>query len=425
MSDSYSLISVIGTGQYTPAPDGGGKYRETVYEFPNGWRSEPSRLFLFEVMRSGLWNINKVVLIGTTTSSWDALVPDKLEANGDLWSSLYEECSDGKEEERPGLSELNKERLEEALGAEYGIPFVILTHNPTIDSETIEDVVMVYDHIYEKLSLQSKVLLDVTHGFRIMPMLMYQALQLYSDRLGTEDVSIIYGEYKSEEQISYVRDISKLWYFSEVNRQVYAFKNNYSGLELAKTLKTKAPELSDWIERFSRMINRNHIMQIGKMVELLQPILKKHSKGNLEPWIEDVYAELQKLYDRLGPCNSLSETMLEFSVLLFEHNLTTQAIIALRDSVQIRVAEKMSPDGKYIGDHGIWESNGAGSSFLDDVFRANLNKHKEAYRALRDKRNQIAHAGGEMWSQQPSNDEVNFNGFVSAVRGIFAFKELK
>ncbi|MDR2143171.1 MAG: hypothetical protein LBP29_02245, partial [Treponema sp.] len=86
--NGYTLITSLGTGMYQ------GGYEITIYQFPDEKKSEyRTSLFLEAIIRSNIWPIKKVILIGTRTTSWDALIPNRdSDENAGLWQKILDEC---------------------------------------------------------------------------------------------------------------------------------------------------------------------------------------------------------------------------------------------------------------------------------------------------------------------------------------------
>lgn len=82
-------------------------------------------------------------------------------------------------------------------------------HTQNIDFDTSEEVFACYKSLVPEIADDSDILFDITHGFRSMPILMYQTLQFVFSNNQSRKVELVYGEYIQSVDISYVRDLSK------------------------------------------------------------------------------------------------------------------------------------------------------------------------------------------------------------------------
>lgn len=393
MINDYTLIACVGTGQYMPAENGEGRYRKTIYQFNDGYRSEEVNLFLTAIIKSKVWNLKKIILVGTHTSSWDAIVPDKLGKNSKLWDDLCIECE--REHNGQGIKEENIHLLEGVLKEFYDIEFKILAHETEIINEHLDSILSVYNEVFSHILPKTKLVIDVTHGFRIMPMLLYQSLQLHSDEINSSDVEIIYGEYNEKDKVSYVRYVSLLWQIAEIERELVAFKTALNGNKLAEYVIPYSSNLAIWIKDFTELIQKNFVLRINPTIANLKLVLKDLDTQEKYPeWIKELKSFLNIICVRCS-ASLLSDQLFKFSEFLFEHNLETQATIALWESVRVACVQRTSKDEKQdIGKYDYFQNDiDCVKSRMEDLAKR-LNIAKELF-GLRNYRNQIAHAGME------------------------------
>ena len=193
----YTLISSVGTGMYK---DG---YRQTTYTFPDGKTFE-TRLFLEAILKCKYREIDSVILVGTQTSSWDALVDNSID--NDLWEQVFSATNQGE-----GIDGANPliHRLEEYLSNRFAnIKFIIKIHTDKVDFDTAESIFKTYNSLVPTIKKENHVLFDITHGFRSMPILLYQALQYsFTQSESLQNVELVYGEYNINTRISIVRTL--------------------------------------------------------------------------------------------------------------------------------------------------------------------------------------------------------------------------
>jgi len=405
---SYTLITSLGTGMYKK--DGG--YRKTKYKFEGDKVLEiETSLFLHAIIESKRWDIKKVILVGTRTSSWDVLIPNEGAADEDLWLTLKDECA-----KAPGISDALKDELKQKLSPWYhDIEFDIEVHTQKLDADTAEDVFAVYNGLTEKIEAGSNILFDITHGFRSMPMLIYEALQFDTEKVKKDNVEIIYGEFIEDEKISYIRNLSKFWELSKILQAKNLFTMRFDSTSLAEYIRPYWESGAKALSAFSDVVECNYSLLLPETLNQIKNALNdinKNPPGNLPSWCNDVRNELQEIHKRLQK-KEIPLTLIEFSKLLTEKGLYTQASIALQVALESAFVIKFGGE-EHLGDYKwlqaqITNHNKKGKSFyyfdlikpeIKGGFRNRLND-------IADMRNQIAH-GGSLSSSggKPSPDAL-------------------
>lgn len=364
------LITSLGTGMYN---DG---YRETTYRFSDNTQFTEKH-FLRAVLKHDR-SINRVVVLGTRTSSWDVFA----EHCFDAWERIKNEC-----ESEAGLRPESERTVEDCLAQDFpGIDFILKVHTPHLDRDTVENVLAVYNTIPEKIPEGSEIVFDITHGFRSMPLLIYQALQLDAEKIATCSVSLIYGEYNPSEKISLVRDLSAYWELSETAKAKHAFFKRLDGSALAPRLNDLWPRGGKAVARLSGIAACNFALQLPECLRQIDNALRAFPE-NAPLWVASIRDFLTEFHRRLDR-ETQHGTMFEYARLLAEMKLHTQAVIALQIAVELFIAN--GHEGA-VGDYDWWQTIG----------RNNLNEAKrrlpldtaESITRLGDLRNQIAHGG--------------------------------
>jgi CRISPR-associated Csx2 family protein len=382
----YTLIASLGTGMYK---DEGG-YQKTKYQFTDGKVYETS-LLLKAILETGTWPIKKVILIGTRTSSWDILIPDDGEA--DLWFTIKEACKN-----EPGISQASIDELEKKLPHWYhNIPFVLKVHTPKLDAVNAEAIFTVYMTISGELAPDTDVLFDITHGFRSMPILIYQALQLDSSKLQNRGINLIYGELIDKEKISYVRDLSKYWDFYEITAAKQRFTSRFDGKVLAEKIKPYWESGAKCLVRFSEIVECNYSLQIPDLLKQIRNAIEKFNTGEsgVSQWVIDVKDELagvlRTLYVSGDDPLVRGKTLRAYARLLEEKGLITQGVIALQIAIETAVIEKCG-GSNYIGDYKWWQEHGK-------IYFSNIKQKSSSMsislQKIENLRNQIAHGGAK------------------------------
>jgi len=393
--EGYTLISSIGTGMYKKE----GGYRDTVYQFPNG-KKWPTKIFLKAILEAEYYRpIKKVILAGTTSSSWDVLIPP--DADAGFWSKILDEC------ERNVFSDASKKELESKLSEwNNNIKFEIVLHTNEFTLENVENVFNKYLEIPGLLEPETNILFDITHGFRSMPLLIFQSLQLNARDIYGRKIELVYGEYIEEEKISHVRDLSEYWDYYEISSAIKLFEESFDGKQLADKISGHWESGAKFLKRFSEIVECNFSLQLPEALKQLKNALAGYNETGKPQWVNDVRNKLagifKELHQEAGEKYPVSKTVWEYSKLLRKKNLVTQAVIALQVVPETAVAEKYDPSkiGDFSWFNGYYDEKkskkieGTGDAKLKEIRKRNQ-KLSCSLGQIERLRNQIAHGGGK------------------------------
>ncbi len=190
---SRILITTLGKGQ--PPRNNPeavhGNYQTAQYRFEDGVSSEPTQFFglaLYHHLVETGWKPDGIVVLGTSTSMWDAWLESapELAEHGEFASALYELQKPGSK----GVSADDLRRLSDILSDHYQVDFDcrLIPFGRTQDEQA--DILRVLDGA---VGSGNEVILDVTHGFRHLPMLEMLSSFLLSHVKNVETKSIYYG----------------------------------------------------------------------------------------------------------------------------------------------------------------------------------------------------------------------------------------
>jgi len=422
--NGYTLISSIGTGMYKKE----GGYRKTLYQFPNGKKCETS-IFLKAILESEYYSpVKKIVLIGTTSSSWDVLIPND-EKNEDIWFKTKDLC------EKNMFSGESKE-LETKLSEWYNnIEFKLIVHTNEFTPKNVENVFDKYLEIPGLLEDETDIIFDITHAFRSMPLLIFQSMQVGASKIKGRKVKLLYGEY-IETDISSVRDLSSYWDYYEISSAIKLFEENLDGKILAEKIKPYWESGYKFLVRFSEIVECNFSLQLPEALKQLKNALADYNETGKPQWVIDVKDKLADIYRELnqksGEKYPVAKTVWEYSKLLRKKDLVTQAVIALQVVPETAVAEKYDPSK--IGDFGWFNGyfderkskkvEGIGDAKLKEIRKKNP-KLSSSLGQIERLRNQIAHGGGKDKKENYPH-QANIPGILKPVDGAIEefFKEL-
>lgn len=191
----HTLVSFLGRGPYRP--DGKrSDYRLATYRFvdsENGkeWSSSPSKHFAFsafEYYRQLGSPFEKIVLLGTAGSMWDTLAESFGALGGNSLSEALIDLSGMVDSETVIQSALDAyaDELSSTLSRHIRlqlIPFAV----------DIADQSTILTHITDAVEKRDRVYLDVTHGFRHLPMLGLAAAAVATSLRDATIEDIAYG----------------------------------------------------------------------------------------------------------------------------------------------------------------------------------------------------------------------------------------
>lgn len=404
---AYTLISAVGTGMYKEG------YRKTKYVFPDN-REVETHIFLNALLEVNYRDFSTVILVGTVTSAWDMLVDDKQDE--DFWLTVNSARETGK------IDQSLIHELEVYLERKIGKTVVIKVHTDTICEATSLDIFNVYSSIIPQIQTE-KILFDITHGFRSMPILLYQALQFsVSQNSNIKAVELVYGEYVEGKKCSYVRDLSSYWRYSQISDALTIFKDKLDGQKLANLVEEDWLEGAKAIRRLSEVVQANFALQIIEILRNITNVLDKKPEELPSYW-QEILNFLEELLLKLDKNNkSQSKILFNYSKLLASKKLDTQSIIALQVAVETAIAEFQGSD-KYIGDYEWWQETGRGEL---NSLKGKDKKMKNSLNNLEHLRNQIAHGGSKgklKGFPQAANIPNIFQSGVNGVEILFSMLE--
>lgn len=396
-----TLITSLGTGMY-----GKEGYRQTIYHFASGIQRE-NNMFLRAVLDSKLYDIGKIIIIGTRTSSWDILAEDLGDA--DFWAQLKDECS------LQGISDDSLNNLQNSLTDFYNFPVLLWAHNPVIGKDTIDELFPLYINAIDQAGEDDEILLDITHGFRSMPIFMYQSL-LFKFSHTSRHIQIIYGEYVEMDKISYVRDLSSYWELSQITEAKNRFFMQLDGKLLAEKLNPYWPKGAKCISALSGIVESNFCLQLSTILNQIENAVKEIPKS--PSWIVDIKTFLEEFKKKIND-KILAKTLYNYASFLAEKKLFVQAVIVLQISVEVKIITMSDKeDSEDIGNYEKWQD------VYKDKYHNLRNKFddKNKLNRLEQLRNQIAHGGAKSRYQGSSPQAVNTESiFLSAQKAVLNF----
>lgn len=267
---SKILISFVGTGPHDGDRESR-KYRTAKYNF-DGKVLETE--FVTKAMTE-FFHPDKIFLIGTPRSMWERIYETYADnnVNDDVWYDIDDWCKLSNHD-TPVKRLPHQEEVENALGEGSKVFLIRYGINEEQIIENINVVLGIRDH----LKNGDEIIIDITHSFRSLPLLIMQLI-LYLKQVENPKVSISHVYYgmldvKSEfNDEAPIVDISSIINLNNWITGAYAFKLNGSAKEICRLLsESEGRSAAGLIEKFSNVLNLNDMAQLQSQVQELSGI---------------------------------------------------------------------------------------------------------------------------------------------------------
>jgi len=213
-----------------------GGYQKTRYDFGDDSREEPTAFFGWPLQ--GRLKPDRLVILGTAGSMWEHLFEGDLafgDAEEDARLAL-QEAVDHKQVTALHLAPLAP-LLSERLGCEVILDLIPYCRDATEQVHLLE---IMATHVGEG----DRVNLDVTHGFRHLPMVaLLSALQLQTMRRAEVD-RIWYGSFDPETQKAPVYNLSGLLQIAEWLQALHTYDKDGDYSVFSRLIESSSPALA-------------------------------------------------------------------------------------------------------------------------------------------------------------------------------------
>lgn len=379
-----TLISFLGR-----VPKGHDGYRRTTYRFPDGGTDE-SAYFGYSLLRRV--KPDKFVVLGTSGSMWDHLFAGL--GTGDRDDELLELVT-SVEDKTVSQDQLRSLEpfLSESLSASTRLSIIPYART---ESDQLAIVKSIADEAADSVRLH----LDVTHGFRHLPLLALTALEyLRAARPEIEIEKIWYGAFDEDTLDAPVHDLSGLLRILDGATALTRFDTTGDYSSLAPLVSTKAGELlrqAAFLERIHQTESaRNNVLTALKQLE-----------DRIDTGLPSLFDEL--LADRLSWARFGNPYLRQRSAayLNLEHGDELRATLFGYEAVVTRyIVEKMP--GRGVDDRQAREE------------AARLLTGTQAFRTLNELRNRLAHGHGTRLSDDAVAALRSQATLQQTLRGLF------
>ena len=284
------LFSFVGTGPLVnkgsiPSLKSAREYRRANYHLGDEILGE------YPFMAAALsdhCDIDKIVLIGTTHSMWEEVYRFYQEKKGapvdeQVYFDIAEYCE--KANSKSELSFPYKEQVEHAIGDHAHV--VLIKYG--VNEEEINENINIVLKLHEYLSTGDELIVDVTHSFRSLPILVMNLL-LYINNASTKNIKlshIYYGMIEMAKEYDYtpVVDLKKVMELNKWIMGANSFKEYGNAYQISELLKDVDTSASKKLKHFSDVMNLNHLFAISKETQSLKTMLKKDFSSQLPQMI--------------------------------------------------------------------------------------------------------------------------------------------
>ena len=342
------LISFLGTGSLNKEPNNqipnssDRQYRTAKYHFSNNEESENT--FVAAALAEHN-NIDKVILIGTVHSMWEEVYRYFTEKNGktldeEVYFQILEYCENATHKSE--LTIPHKELIEQSIGSKAKI---ILIKYGINNEETQENINTVLG-IEQELNERDEVIVDITHSFRSLPILIMNLL-IYLQTVSKKKINIshvYYGMLEVNTELGHtpVTELSSMLDISKWITGAYAFENFGNAYQIADLIESENKEVSERLRRFSNLMNLNHLGLLKSEINNLKAI--KNIKYRtlipsliITPIVNRFIAQFDKI-------RTLSLFQLRLAKWQFEHHNYTAAYISVIESIITYICEVNNKD---------------------------------------------------------------------------------
>ncbi len=368
-----------------------GSYRTTVYEMPEG-PSKPTAYFGF-LMQQRL-KPDHMVILGTNGSMWDGLLNDL-----DVDAAVKAPFIDGLMEsvEQQTVTQAMLDAVMTAINAvskcQYQLLLIPCARN---EGEQLTLLSTIADAIAD----QAEVTMDITHGFRHMPMMGYAAMQyLQAIKPDLTLSQMCYGEYNDDLKKGQLVDLTGILHIQQWLNAATLARNTGDLTDIAKLI--AQPSIAQDLAKASFYLSVHRpsqartplkkvrealaTEQLSGAAQLLKPVLLKQTD-----WVNEDYnyqRQSAQAFHAMSRKDYLRASMYAFEAYLTRKIRETATFAGQEDNFDVRKTRQEELD-------------------KDKTFRKSA--EGQSYLLLRNLRNALAHggAGSQADVQVLLNDQI-------------------
>jgi len=398
------LITSIGTGDIVKDSDS--DYRETVYEIDGSeYRNTLTSQPIIEH-----FGIQKVIMIGTAGSMWDNIYFKYGGEDGEYMDTLTHKKGDR------NISEQDLRQLERTLDSYLntsGSKCLLLAYDANDNDEiwsNFKTILTIRDFLDE----EDEIYLDITHGFRYMPILNIFAIEFLTQlNEKMQPKAILYGMYSNERsQILDFRIFVELLAWSRAIGNLRHYGNGFDLLRLIRE-STEAKEIENAFADFTYALSLSSMAALQRGIKTIKGKIKRFEQSDhkIVPVIAD---ELREFVERLA-IEDTARFQFELARWYGENKNYAMAYITLVEAAVTAECHNLHLDPNDETDRneakqslyarGDWHSNSKQDQKIADTFRKVNNIRKN-----------IAHklsSTASKTNMSPRQSVENFDGYLT------------
>lgn len=358
-----TLISFIGTGPTIQAKQARA-YRTAAYTLDG--KDIGTGAFIASVLADMLLT-DRLILIGTVRSMWEEVYRFFAEKNGlavdeDYWLALAELSENGSH--KSDWNGFDFAELRQVLGDKSRV--LLIPYG--LDKQEHYDIFQVLTEAFKSLPDGEEVYLDVTHGFRSLPLFSLTSLLYLQDVLQTSVrlEKIYYGMLEASGEFdgkTPVVDLSLVFEIQNWIKAAYAFMQFGKGGLTADLLTDKQQQKT--VREFSDALSLNYLTKIEKQLHNFRSVGMKIDQPLAKLFLPPVLTDFT---DRLLHLKTQAAFQLELSIWHFEKSDYSSAYIVFVESLVTYVCE---------------QENLAWQEIFDRQYAKNELKKGQKYKSLR------------------------------------------
>ncbi len=322
------LITSVGTGDIKKDSDS--DYHETLYKLEG---KEYSNTLTSQVIVEH-FDINKIFFIGTSGSMWDNLY-FKYDGEDEKYMDILTE-----KKKKGSLNESDLESFLEQIDKYLntkGSKAFMLNYNSSNKTDEIWENFETLLSIKDLINKDDEVYLDITHGFRYLPILnifLLESLKLLQQN-NFEIKAILYGLFAGEksEIIDFKIFLDLLDWIKAINN----FKKYADGLSLSELLDKEDIKASNVFIQFTNTLHIANIHALWGFIKDVNSKLKKlqQTDNKIIKLLSGEFTELAKRFDK----EKQSDFQFELAKWLYDSHNYALSYIALYEAIITKSCE--------------------------------------------------------------------------------------
>lgn len=334
---SKVLISFLGTSRPNNR-----QYNKATYAFDDGTTRTTS--FIAEALAE-YHHVDKMILIGTAKSMWEEVYYVFAEKNNCLKEEIYDEIAHActAANHTTALSIPHIDAIEEVLGK--GSKIMLIKYG--LNSDEIEFNASQILSIEDYLSNGDQIIVDITHSFRSLPMLLMNAL-IYLQNVSRKNLTIervTNGMLDVTTEMggkTPVVDLSNLLKMSDWIAGAYAFAQFGNAYKISELMEDEDKSVAERLRQFSDILNLNHIALVKSETSNLSAIKTKKYASKIPEMI--LTPIVRDFLDNFSSAKTHGAFQFQLAKWQFEHHNYCAAYITLQEAIITYVCEQKGLD---------------------------------------------------------------------------------